>query len=100
MIELYEAVGEKKVIKKVIESGSEAAPQKSLTKKRRRSKEKESFINKKVSKVFEDGIIYSGVVTSYDGEYWLIEYDDGDKEDFDQKELQAGILLYKQQKKT
>jgi len=57
---------------------------------------------KKVAKEF-DGRVYAGVVTAFlpptaEGEVdlWQIAFDDGDKEQWEKKEMIKGIMLYKE----
>lgn len=54
---------------------------------------------RRVAKYFES-LIYYGTVGDYDGEYWHITYDDGDKEDYDAKELLNQLKEYELNKHT
>jgi len=60
------------------------------------------FLNQRVAKDF-DGQIYYGTITSYnddadddddDDVIWSIVYDDGDKEDLNERELRAALKMY------
>ena len=51
------------------------------------------FINSYIAKKFDDDI-FIGLIINYKGEFWHVEYKDGDKEDFDVIELKEGIQLY------
>ena len=56
------------------------------------------FINSYIAKQFDDDI-FIGLITNYKCDFWCVEYDDGDKEDFDVIDLKKGIQLYKSLKK-
>ena len=51
------------------------------------------YINSYVAKKFDDEF-YIGLITNYTGDFWHVEYEDGDEEDFDAIEVQRGIQLY------
>ena len=51
------------------------------------------FINSYVAKKFDDEI-FIGLITNYKDGFWNVEYNDGDKEDFDVNDLKKGIKLY------
>ena len=57
---------------------------------------------RRVAKDF-DGTVHLGTVTDYNSngfvQLWHVTYDDGDEEDFNRKELDDAIALYKQQKR-
>jgi len=63
-----------------------------------------SYVNKRIAKEFDNGIVYRGTVTKYteddsaDG-LWHILYDDGDEEDFSLSELEAGMKLFESESK-
>lgn len=80
-------------------------------KRKRNSTHLNQSVGLKVAKQFETGIFFGQVKEIYscgnenDGEvYYHIKYDDGDSEDFDEKELQDGVAFYcrlqKQRKRT
>ena len=62
-----------------------------------------SYIGKEVAKDFSHGAVYTGYVTAHypaelDGnemteELFHVEYDDGDEEDLDEREVAAAIAL-------
>ncbi|KAL9184099.1 hypothetical protein ACHAXT_002185 [Thalassiosira profunda] len=55
----------------------------------------ESFVGKRVAKRFGFELHFGSVVHYCgDSEYWRIEYDDGDKEEFDEDELHKAFLLF------
>ena len=56
------------------------------------------MIGNKVAKVFEDGKLYRGLIVAFNKPYWKVEYQDGDKEDFDWKELKKGMEVYNKDK--
>ena len=63
-----------------------------------------SYVNKRIAKEFDNGIVYRGTVTkcSEDGSadgLWHILYDDGDEEDFSLSELEAGMKLFESESK-
>jgi len=76
-------------------------------KKRNRNNEKAGieFLNMKVAKEFDDGVIYFGVVKEYFEEEkdepaaWNVMYDDGDGEDLELKELLKAIAFCKKVEK-
>lgn len=53
----------------------------------------------KVAKVFENGV-FSGEVIGYDGTYWLVLYEDNDREEYDEDDIKAGIALYRSNEKV
>ena len=63
-----------------------------------------SYVNKRIAKEFDDGIVYRGTITRYtdDGSadgLWHIAYDDGDEEKFSLVELEAGLKLFESEAK-
>lgn len=92
IIELYKLKGEKNgegPQKRVI-----GKPNKDdLPKKKRAKHQDNEYINKTVAKMFEDGVIYYGVIKAHDGDFWKVRYEDGDREDFDLDDVKAGIAL-------
>lgn len=56
-----------------------------------------SFVRRRVSKNF-DGEIFYGTIMEYDGSetppLWHVEYDDGDEEDFEKKDLIKALKHY------
>ncbi|KAG7372043.1 hypothetical protein IV203_018186 [Nitzschia inconspicua] len=77
--------------KKSIASETEKEP----LKKRRKISPKQ-YIGSRIAKKFEDGIVYYGKVKKYNArkKWWWIEYDDGDHEEMDAKDLHASLELY------
>ena len=66
--------------------------------KQTRPEKMKSYINEKIAKTFEDGVIYFGVVKErFDEEepFWNIQYEDGDGEDLVLEEILKGIAFYK-----
>lgn len=59
--------------------------------------EPRSFIGKKIAKDF-DGNLYFGTVKDYDDSeapaFWHVEYDDGDEEDYNEKDLIKALKYY------
>ena len=53
-------------------------------------------INARVAKNFDDGLFF-GTITKYDGNanFWFVLYDDGDSEQFDKRDLNKALRLYK-----
>ena len=53
-------------------------------------------IGARVAKNFDEGLFF-GTITKYDdkADFWLVEYDDGDSEQYDKNDLQAALRLYK-----
>ena len=86
----------KKVHKNVKERPSKDVPADSSTATVDNSQT--NFIQRRVAKDF-NGEIYFGTVTAYDDSdnppFWKIEYDDGDKEEYDKNDLLMGLKLYK-----
>ena len=50
------------------------------------------FINSYIAKNFDDDFFV--LITNYKDGFWHVEYNDGDKEDFDVNELKKGLYLY------
>lgn len=50
----------------------------------------------RVAKYFDDGLFF-GTITKYDGKanFWFVLYDDGDSEQFDKRDLNEALRLYK-----
>ena len=63
----------------------------------RREEDPTDFIGRRIGKIFEHEslLVYYGTVTAYKPQkrFWFIKYDDGDKEEFDERELKAGLFL-------
>ncbi len=88
MIKLYEVKGEKTYRKKKrVKDAKEIVGK---TAKLHRTK----YDNAKVAKEFDNGV-YTGVVQSYNGEFYNILYEDGDSEEFDEDDIERGMALYK-----
>lgn len=53
-------------------------------------------IDARVAKNFDDGLFF-GTITKYDGKanFWFVLYDDGDSEQFDKRDLNEALRLYK-----
>ena len=53
-------------------------------------------IDARVAKIFDDGLFF-GTITKYDGNanFWFVLYDDGDSEQFDLRDLNKALRLYK-----
>ena len=53
-------------------------------------------IDARVAKNFDDGLFF-GTITKYDGNanFWFVLYDDGDSEQFDKRDLNKALRLYK-----
>ncbi len=60
-----------------------------------------SYIGKKVAKDF-NGILYQGIVKSYDDEreYFKIEYEDDDSEEMDFDEVRAATRLFEEERES
>mmetsp|Transcript_20809 Transcript_20809/g.30496 ORF Transcript_20809/g.30496 Transcript_20809/m.30496 type:complete len:644 (+) Transcript_20809:352-2283(+) len=58
-----------------------------------KGKEATEYITDRVAKDF-DGEIYFGTIKSYKGGFWHVRYDDGDEEDYDEKDLKRALRLY------
>ena len=56
------------------------------------------FIHSYIAKKFDDGY-FIVLITNYKDSIWHVEYNDGDKEDFDVNELKKGLYLYNSSKK-
>ena len=52
-----------------------------------------NFTGTRVAKYF-DGKAYSGTVVFYQSPWWKVEYDDGDKEDFDADMIPPASKLF------
>jgi hypothetical protein len=50
------------------------------------------FFRERVAKIF-DGEVYFGTITAYD-EFWKVDFDDGDAEDWEKKDLIRALKLY------
>ena len=51
------------------------------------------FINSYIAKQVDDEV-FIGLITNYKCDFWRVEYDDREKEDFDVIDLKEGIQLY------
>ena len=53
-------------------------------------------IGARVAKNFDEGLFF-GTITKYDdkADFWFVEYDDGDSEQYDKNDLDAALRLYK-----
>lgn len=67
----------------------------------------EAYVGRRVAKVFPNGKIYFGDVSEFspaeaddpdDEDFWWIKYEDGDEEQFDARDMEAGFRLYAKQK--
>ena len=97
-IELYKINGEKAgERKRTVDKPDEEGPPK--PKKKRVTKSGKDYIGTAVAKMFDDGVIYYGIIKSYDGDFWKVRYEDGDREDFDLDDIKAGIELCQKRKK-
>ena len=57
------------------------------------------YIHHRVAKKF-DSEIYFGTIMEFDGKYWKVEYDDGDREDLNEDEVLEGISRWKGSKEN
>ena len=82
----YELVRHKKRKSDVVTSRNKKRKPDLLTAKSSSGCNPEKLVGRSIVKRFEDGD-YSGVVTSYDGDYFKVEYTDGDEEELSEEEL-------------
>ena len=56
----------------------------------------------KVRKKFNDGKLYDGIVSKYDkkNKWYIVKYDDGDKEDLNLNELKKMLIYTKDKPKN
>ena len=92
----YELVRHKKRKSDVFTSRNKKRKPDLLTAKSSSGRYPEKLVGRSIVKRFEDGD-YSGVVTSYDGDYFKVEYTDGDEEELSEEEL--ALYLCSQKKK-
>ena len=101
MIKLFNKVGEKKDKKKPRDNEEPKAKKhrKEVPTVSDATKDKKSFVNARIAKIFDDGVVYYGTVKGFDGDFWSVKYDDSDSEDFELPDLQRGIRLFKEKAK-
>jgi hypothetical protein len=53
-----------------------------------------AFVGNRVGKFFNGSVLFLGTVTAFDKLWWHVVYDDGDEEEYDWKDLKAGLEKY------
>lgn len=91
MITLYKKVGHKKRKKRSIEPKSKKRKVTGL------QHEPKYYVGRRVAKNFGEEI-YFGKISKYAAEssYWHVVYDDGDEEDYNEKDLRQALKLYEE----
>jgi len=90
--------GEKKVTPSKRALSSSSASKQKKTKK----VDPKSYINHRLCKFFGDNEsdLFFGIIASYDEKvnFWHVDYDDGDEEEYDENDVKQGIALYERNK--
>lgn len=92
------AAGEKKLTPSKRASSSSSTPKQ----KKPKTTDPKTYINRRLCKFFgeDESDLFFGIVASYDEKvnFWHIDYDDGDEEEYDENDVKKGIELYQRNK--
>lgn len=90
--------GEKKGTPSKRSSSQSSTPKSKKPKKQ----DPKSFINRRLCKYFgeNESDLFFGIIASYDEKvnFWHVDYDDGDEEEFDENDVKQGLALYERNK--